>query len=189
MYIANIFLANIYSVLLFMGPDTHEKKDTLLSVEPGLMIWTIVIFALLVYILKKFAWGPLLQSLKDREMGIKESIEKAEMLKQESEKILAQNKELLAKADQEARKVISEGKNLAEKLRNDIMSKTQDDAARMLHQAKTEIEREKINALNELKSEVANLAVQAASKILDENLDPERQKKLIDNFINQIPKN
>ncbi|HEY3250563.1 MAG TPA: F0F1 ATP synthase subunit B, partial [Ignavibacteria bacterium] len=161
MFIANIFLANIYSVLLFIEPQTHEKKDTLLSVEPGLMIWTIVIFVLLVFILKKFAWGPLLQSLKNREMGIKDSIEKAEILKQESEKLLARNRELLAKADEEARKVIAEGKDMAEKLRNDIINKTHDDAARMLHNAKTEIEREKVAALNELRDEVANLAVQA----------------------------
>jgi F-type H+-transporting ATPase subunit b len=188
MYIANIILANIYNVLLFVEPQ-HEKKDTLLSIEPGLMIWTVVIFALLVYILRKFAWAPLLKSLKDREMNIKDSIEKAELLKQESEKLLTQNKELIAKADAEARKVIAEGKEMAEKLRSDIIGKTQDDANRLIQQAKSEIEREKVAALNELRGEVANLAVQAASKILDENLDAEKQKKLINNFINQIPKN
>jgi F-type H+-transporting ATPase subunit b len=174
---------------LFIQTEPHTKKDTLLSVEPGLMIWTITIFIILLIILKKYAWKPILQSLKDRELGIKSSIEKAELLKQEAEKILARNKELLAQADNEARKVISEGKSMAEKLRSDLIIKTNEDAARMLNQAKTEIEREKVAALNELKDEIANLAVQAAGKINDENLDADKQKKLINNFINQIPKN
>jgi len=190
MFTANIYLAKFNFILMFISdPQTHEKKDTLLSIEPGLMIWTILIFILLLVILKKYAWKPMLQSLKDRELGIKDSIEKAELIKQESEKILAQNKELLAKADEEARKVIAEGKEMAEKLRNEIVSKTHEDTTRMLHHAKTEIEREKIAALNELKDEIANLAVKAAGKIIDENLDPEKQKKIINSFINQIPKN
>ncbi len=190
MITANIFLAKFYSILLFISSsDPNQKKDTLLSVEPGLMIWTIIIFILLLVILKKYAWKPILQSLKERELGIKNSIEKAELLKQESEKLLEQNKMLLAKADEEARKIISEGKNMAEKLRSDILSRTNEDSARMLHHAKTEIEREKVSALNELRDEIANLAIQAAGKIIDENLDTEKQKKLINNFINQIPKN
>jgi F-type H+-transporting ATPase subunit b len=189
MYIAGIFLAHFYNILLFVYSEPHEKKDTLLSVEPGLMIWTILIFLLLVYILKKYAWKPLLQSLKDRELGIKETIDKAELLKQESEKMLARNKELLTKADEEARRVISEGKEIAEKMKSDIIGKAHEDTTKMLQQAKTEIEREKISALNELKEEVARLAIQAAGKIIDENLDNEKQKKLIDKFINQIPQN
>ena len=190
MLTANIFLAKFYNIFMFISDDpAHEKKDSLLSVEPGLMIWTILIFILLLVILKKYAWKPLLQSLKDRELSIRDSVEKAEMLKQESEKILEQNRKLMAKADEDARKVIAESREMAEKLRNEIVSKTHEDTTRMLHQAKTEIEREKIAALNELKEEIANLAVQAAGKIIDENLDPEKQKKIIGNFINQIPKN
>lgn len=189
MSLAYIFLAKFYNVIMFISSDPHEKKDTLLSVEPGLLIWTIIIFFLLLLILKKFAWGPLLKSLNDREQSIKDSVEKAEYLKQEAEKILAQNKALLAKADEDARKVISEGKELAEKLRNDMISKTNDDTTRMISQAKSEIEREKVAAMNSLKDEIANLAVQAAGKIIDENLDAAKQKKIIDGFIGKIPQN
>ncbi|MBZ0201908.1 MAG: F0F1 ATP synthase subunit B [Ignavibacteria bacterium] len=189
MTLAYLFLAKFYNVLLFISSDPHEKKDTLLSVEPGLLIWTIIIFFLLLLLLKKYAWGPLLKSLNEREQSIKDSVEKAEYLKQEAEKILAQNKALLAKADEDARKVIAEGKELAEKMRNEMISKTHDDTSRMISQAKSEIEREKIGALNTLKDEIANLAIQAAGKIIDENLDPAKQKKIIDGFINKIPQN
>ncbi len=189
MHIANIFLAKFYNIILFVSSETGEKKDTLLSVEPGLIIWTILIFTILLLILKKFAWKPLLKSLNDREQGIKDSIARAEHLNQEAEKILAENKVMLAKADEESRKVIAEGKEYAEKIRNELISKTKDDTARMISQAKGEIEREKVGALNSLKDEIANLAVQAAGKIIDENLDAAKQKKLIESFINKIPQN
>jgi F-type H+-transporting ATPase subunit b len=189
MALVNVFSVKFYSILLFISGDTGEKKDTLLSVEPGLLIWTIIIFFILLLLLKKFAWGPLLKSLNDREQSIKDSVEKAEYLKQEAEKILAENKAMLAKADEESRKVIAEGKEYAEKIRNELISKTNDDTARMISQAKSEIEREKVGALNSLKDEIANLAVQAAGKIIDENLDAAKQKKLIESFINKIPQN
>jgi F-type H+-transporting ATPase subunit b len=189
MALAYIYLAKFYNIILLVQNDPHEKKDTLLSVEPGLLIWTIIIFFILLLILKKYAWGPLLKSLNEREQSIKDSVEKAEYLKQEAEKILAQNKALLAKADEDARKVITEGKELAEKLRNEMVNKTNEDTSRMITQAKNEIEREKMAALNSLKDEIANLAVQAAGKIIDENLDAAKQKKLLDGFINKIPQN
>ncbi len=185
----HLFLAYFYNILLLVTSEPGGKKDTLLSVEPGLMIWTILIFVILVIILKKYAWGPLLKSLHDREQGIKDSVEKAEYLKQEAEKILEQNKKLLASADEESRKILNESKQLADKVRNDLLTRANEDAQKVIQQAKAEIEREKVAALNELKDEVASLAVQAAGKIIDENLDQNKQKKIIDDFINQIPKN
>ena len=185
----HIILAYFYNILLFITNEPGAKKDTLLSVEPGLMIWTILIFIMLVLILKKYAWKPLLNSLHDREQGIKDSVEKAENMKAEALKILEENKKLLAKADEESRKILNESKQLAEKVRTDLMGKAQEDAQKVIKQALSEIEREKISALNELKDEIASLAVGAAGRIIDENLDAAKQKKIIDDFINQIPKN
>lgn len=189
MQIANIVLAGFHYILLMISGPEKTPEDTLLSVEPGLMIWTIIIFTLLVLLLRKFAWKPLLESLNKREQTIKDSVDKAEHLRQEAEKMFEENKKLLTKADEESRKIINEGKQYAEKLRNELISKTHEDASRMIQQAKDEIEREKISALNDLKSEIADLAVKAAGKIIDENLDEKKQKKIIDGFINQIPKN
>lgn len=185
----HITLAYFYNILLFITSEPGGKKDSLLSVEPGLMIWTILIFIILVLILKKYAWKPLLKSLHDREQGIKDSVEKAENMKLDALKILEENKKLLAKADEESRKILNESKQLAEKVRAELMGKAQEDAQKVIKQALAEIEREKISALNELKDEIASLAVGAAGRIIDENLDENKQKKIIDDFINQIPKN
>jgi F-type H+-transporting ATPase subunit b len=189
MTLANFITAKLHILLLFFSPDTGEKKDTLLSVEPGLLIWTVIIFIILMLILKKFAWGPLLKALNDREQAIKDSIEKAEYLKQEAEKILLQNKELLSKADEESRKILAEAKELSEKHRTEMIAKSQDEAAKIIAHAKAEIEREKTAAMNSLKDEIASLAVEAAGKIIGENLDITRQKKIIESFVNKIPRN
>jgi F-type H+-transporting ATPase subunit b len=188
MHIANIYLAVFHYFFLFLSPE-KKPEDSLLSVEPGLMIWTVIIFVILLFILKKTAWKPLLSSLNNREQMIRESVEKAENLRKEAEKMLEENKKLLEQADMESRKRIQEGKEYGEKLKNDILSKANEDTRKMVDQAKGEIGREKLSALNELKEEIANLAVQAAGKIIDENLDAGKQKKIVDGFIDKIPKN
>jgi F-type H+-transporting ATPase subunit b len=191
MIAANYILASLsfFILLIFGEPPDNAQKDTLLSVNPGLIIWTIIIFVLLLFILKKWAWKPLLTSLNNRELLIRESVEKAEELRREADRILNENKKLLEKAEDQSRRIISEGKDYADKLRNDLMTKAQSDASRLVNQAKSEIEREKSSALNELRDEVANLAVQAAGKIIDENLDKKKQKKIVEKFIAKIPKN
>lgn len=181
-----VFLIKFHTLLLMFN-EPVQKKDTLLSVEPGVMIWTIIIFVILLYILKRFAWKPLLNSLNSREHLITSSVEKAEHLHEEAKKMLEQNKKLLESADDESRKIINEGKQMAEKLRTDLLNKTSEDTKRMILQAKSEIEREKQAAMSELKDEVANLAVQAASRIIDENLNPAKQRKIIEGFIKQMP--
>jgi F-type H+-transporting ATPase subunit b len=188
MLTANI-LAIFHYFFLFISNPEKTPEDTLLSVEPGLMIWTVIIFILLLLILKKTAWKPLLTSLSNREQTIKDSIEKAENLRLDAERMLEENKKRLEQAGEESRRIISEGKSYAEKVRNELLNKTNEDTNRMILQAKEEIEREKLSALNELRSEIAALAVKAAEKIIDENLDEKKQKKIIAGFIKQIPGN
>jgi F-type H+-transporting ATPase subunit b len=191
MILAKIFLAINSFVLLYASSEPHdaEQKDTLLSINPGVIIWTVLIFTILLLILKKWAWKPLLASLNNRELMIRESVEKAEELKRDAERMLNENKKILEKAENESRRIINEGKEYAEKVRGELMGKAQEDANRMINQAKSEIERQKVAALNELKDEVTNLAVRAAEIIIDENLDEKKQKKIVEKFIEKIPKN
>ncbi len=98
---------------------------SLLSPNPGLIFWTAITFVIVLLILKKIAWGPILNALEEREKGIQSSIDRAFQAKDESEAILRKNKELLAKADAESDRIIREGKDFAEKLRADIAEKTQ----------------------------------------------------------------
>ena len=161
----------------------------MLTPNPGLIIWTIVTFILLVAILRKFAWKPLLEALRKREEHVQSSIERAEQAQQEAERILEENRKQLAKAEAEAQRILKEGRSLAEKLKNDILEQTNQHSRRMIDQAKQEIERDKEAALSQLRGEVANLAIKAAEKILDEILDQKKHSKLIDSFLKELPKN
>ena len=191
MITVKLLMANIAIVLFYLFGEPHDSapKDTLLSVNPGLIIWTIIIFTILLLILKKWAWKPLLASLNNREVMIRESVEKAEELKREAERMLNENKRILETAEDESRRIINEGKSYAEKVREDLMSKAQEDARRLITQAKAEIQREKAGALNELRDEVATLAIHAAGKIIDENLDEKKQQKIVERFIEKITRN
>ncbi len=156
---------------------------SLLSPEPGLIFWTAITFILVMLILKKIAWGPILTALQDREKGIQSSIDRAHQAKDESEAILRKNRELLSKADAEADRILREGKDYAEKLRADITEKAQSEAKKMIASAKDEIEQEKRRALDVLRNEVADLAVKGAEKIIKTALDADMQKKIVNSMI------
>jgi F-type H+-transporting ATPase subunit b len=159
---------------------------SLLSPNPGLIFWTAITFVIVLLILKKIAWGPILNALEEREKGIQSSIDRAHQAKDESEAILRKNKELLAKADAESDRIIREGKDFAEKLRSDISVKAQAEAQKMIASAKDEIEQEKRRALDVLRNEVADLAVKGAEKIIKTTLDADIQKRIVDSMIQDL---
>lgn len=157
------------------------------DINPGLMVWTVATFVVLVLVLSKFAWKPLLQSLKDRENKIREALELADKARVEAAELLRQNEKNLAKAEEEYQKIIREGKAFAEKLKDEVVAKAHQQAQREIQQAKEEIQRDVDAAKHQLRTEVADLAIRAAGKILDETLDAQKQKKIVDNFLNQLP--
>lgn len=159
------------------------------DINPGLIVWTIITFVLLVAVLSKYAWKPLLQALHEREDKIRSALEQAEKARAEAAELLKQNERNMARAEEEYQKTIREGKALAEKLKEEIVNKAKQQAQRELQMAKEEIQRDIDAAKHQLRSEVADLAIRAAEKILDETLDQQRHKKLVDNFLNQLPKN
>jgi F-type H+-transporting ATPase subunit b len=157
------------------------------DINPGLMVWTVATFLVLLVVLSKFAWKPLLQSLKDREDTIRQALEMAEKARGDAAELLKQNELNLARAEEEYQKIIREGKAFAEKLKEDVVARAHQQAQREIQQAKEEIQRDVDAAKQQLRNEVADLAVQAAGKILDETLDPQKHKKIVDNFLNQLP--
>ena len=161
----------------------------MLEVNTGLISWTIVTFVLLLIVLRKFAWKPLLEGLQRREERVRTSIERAEQAQKEAERLMEENRQRLAQADQESHRLLSEGRVLAEKLKADIVEQANKQSRKMIEQAHQEIEREKEAALAQLRDEVATLAIKAAEKILDETLDEKRQRKLLDTYLDSIKGN
>ncbi len=160
----------------------------MLEINPGLIIWTIITFIIVVAILRGTAWKPLLKALNDREARIRESLEQAEHAQTEAQRLLEENRKQLAAAEEQAARIIKEGRDLGERLRSEILEKAQAASRQTVEQAKAEITREKEAALNQLRGEVADLAVAAAGKILEANLDAARQRKLVDSAIQELSK-
>jgi len=161
----------------------------MLDPNPGLIVWTIVTFVLLVLILRKFAWRPILESLHKREEHVRSSIERAEQARQEGERLLEEHRRQIAQAEQEGHRILTESRTLGEKLKQEIVDKANQQSRRMVEQAKQEIDRDKEAALTALRGEVAGLAIQAASKILGETLDENRHRKLVDTYLKELPRN
>lgn len=163
--------------------------DQLLTLEPGMLIWTLLTFTVLLWVLKKIAWKPLLQALESREGTIREDLQKAETARIEAEQRLAEHRKLLERSEIEARKIIDEAKSTAESMKQGIVESANEQARQMTAQARAEIQREKDTALSQLREEVADLAVRAAGKILGQELDTDKHRKLVDDFISNLPNN
>lgn len=161
----------------------------MLDPNPGLIVWTIITFVLLVVVLRKFAWKPILDGLHRREEGVRSTLERAEQARTEAERLLQENRKQLEQAEQQGRRILNESRALADKLKEEIIEKANQQSRRMVDQAKDEIERDKDAALSQLRNEVASLAINAAEKILDESLDEPRQRKIVDTYLKGLPKN
>jgi F-type H+-transporting ATPase subunit b len=166
-----------------------EGGTSLVNVSPGLIFWTVITFVILLLILKKFAWRPILTALEQRELVIKESLEKAEKAKEEAQKVLDENKANLAKAEEESKKIIEQSRAYAEKLKDQMLQESKQQAQKIISDAAEEIERKKESAFNELKNQIAEIAILASEKILKENINKEINKKMVNDYISEITKN
>jgi len=177
------------SICLIFIASASEGNGSIIDVNPGLIFWTVITFLILLFILKKIAWKPMLAALDQREAAIRESLEKAERAKEEAQKILDANKANLSKAEEESKKIIEQSRLFAEKLKEQMLRDSKEQSKKIIEDAVVEIERKKDAAFDELKNQVAEIAVKAAEKILNENLDSEKQKKIADKYISEITKN
>jgi len=161
----------------------------LLDIDAGLFWWELIAFIAFVYILGKFAWRPMLNALQERENSIRDSLDAAENAMKKAEKISKENEAALREAEIMAQKIRKEAVEEAELLRVDRLEKAKKEADELVEHARNTIEQEKKRALIELRKEVADLAIGAASAILDAELDSEKNRKLVDNFLKDLSKN
>jgi len=159
----------------------------MLSIEPGLLIWTIITFIVLLIVLRKVAWKPLLTALEQREDTIRNSLEEAQRARREAEQILAENQRILAEATRESVRIIEQGRVEAERLRTSITEQTQIEARRLIDDARREITRERQLAIQELKATAADLALAAAGRLLSTTVTDAEHRRLVAEFIERFP--
>ena len=153
-----------------------------------LTVFTLILFTLFVIILSKFAWGPLLSAIDEREKSIRDAIESSRKVNAEAAALLAQHKELVRQIGAEREQIIKSATKDAEDFRVDLMAKARSDGEDIVRRAKVQIERESALALAQLREEVADLAILGASKIVASSMTPEAQKKLVADFVGSLPK-
>ncbi len=163
--------------------------DALLSVKPGLLIWTLINFSIFLLLIYRFGAKPIAKALKAREQKIADSIKSAEDSRIAAQELLKETQAKIDNAQQEVADMLSKGRELADA----NIKKAADEADRIkknkLNEAMDEIERSKQAAISELRNEVAGLVVSATEKILEEKLDKDKDYKLIDSYIQKLPNN
>jgi len=160
----------------------------MLDINPGLILWTVITFLIVLAILRFAAWKPLVGALTAREDKIRTSLQEAQEAQQQARALLEENRKQLALAEEQSQRILKEGRAMAERLKTEILEKADASARHAITQAQEEIQREKEAALIQLRSEVADLAILAAGKILDANLDTAKQRALVDAVIRDINK-
>ncbi len=159
----------------------------LLEIEPGLMIWTIVTFVVLLMLLRAVAWKPLLGMLAEREKRIQESLDQAERARTEAQAVVEENRKAVAKARAEAQEAVSRGREAADRVAQEVRRRAEGEAEQVIERARRTIQQERDRAIEELRAQAAGLAILAAERLLEENLDDDRNRKLVDAFIDSIP--
>ena len=149
----------------------------LLNPSFGLLVWTLFAFLVVFFILRKFAWKPILSSLKERENGIAEAISSAEKVKAEMAALKSENEALLAKAREERAVMIKEAKETGDKMVADAQGKARSEYDRIVSDAQAAIEQQKNAALIDVKNQVGNLVIELAEKVLRKQLDNKAQQE------------
>ena len=160
--------------------------DQLVNFDPGLFIWTILTFLVLVALLTKFGWQPLMQMLDARQESIKKSLSDAENARRELEQLQQESSQIIRKARIEAESILSKSWTDAEKLREEMKQKARSEADAIVKESQRQIELETGRALRQIRSEVADLSIAIASKVIQRNVTKEDNDRLIQDTLKQM---
>ena len=161
---------------------------SLVQLDPGLFVWTILTFLVLLGVLAKFAWNPLLKMLKDRENLIRSSLDDAEKAQMELARLNSEGEDIINKARSEAQTILAEGKAAASKLKDETLNGAKVQAKSILSDAERQIQIEKDKAIAEIKSEVVDLSLSVATKLIKKNISREDNQALIDDSLENVTK-
>jgi|YelNatPaOPRAMG01_1025707.scaffolds.fasta_scaffold00059_75 F-type H+-transporting ATPase subunit b len=158
----------------------------LLNVNPGLVIYTVLTFLLLLFILKKLAWKPILGALEERERRIQESLESAERARRQSEELLAQQQQVLEEARTQAQVILEQSRKTAEAMRQEILANARREAEQMLEKARREIALSRDKAIDEIRKTAVDLSLAVATKVIRKSLGAEDHKRLVEEAIEEM---
>jgi len=162
------------------GTRTFMRPDT------GLMVWTLVIFVILMFVLSRYAFGPITAAVEAREKALEEAIEGAKRDRDAAAKLLQEHQAAIDTARAEAQKIIADGRAVGEKMRTDMIEQTRKEQQDMLERARRDIESEKDKAIMQLRREAVDLALAGASKVIEQNLESQKNRQLVESYLASI---
>ncbi len=162
----------------------------LVTPNPGTIFWMLIIFGIALYILRKFAWKPILNALKDREQSIASALNSAEEAKREVASLKADNEKIIIEAKQEKNIILKEAREMKDKIVAEARDKAITEGAKSIELAKQQIQAEKDAAINDLKKQVAELSVLIAEKVIRKELSNKaEQEKMVNGLVDEIKLN
>jgi F-type H+-transporting ATPase subunit b len=161
-------------------------SNALIKVVPGLMIWTIVCFAIVLFVLKRYAFGPIQTAIDERRQRIRQALEEADQAREEARRMLEEHRQLLGRAKGEAEEILAEARKVAEAQRARVKEETEADRQRRLEETRRQIEAETRRALVEIRAEVAELSLVAAEKVTAKSLDDADHRRLIEEAVGEL---
>jgi len=160
--------------------------NPLFNIDIGLSIWTIVVFLALLWVLRRFAWKPILGALEAREKRIEEAIAAAARLREEAEQALVEHRRQLAQAREQAQHILAESRQAAERLGQEMEERARRESSEILERVQREIQREREQAIDALRREAVELAVAAAARLLHRNLNSESDRALVLAYLDSL---
>jgi F-type H+-transporting ATPase subunit b len=164
-------------------PTQAEKPQGLIEVVPGLMIWTLICFAIAFFVLRKFAFGPIQTAIDARRERIREAVEEADRARNEARELLEQHRAMIAQAKNESADILAEARKVGEAQIQRAKDEAETERQRRLEDTRKQIDAETARALDQIRNEVADLTIEATQRIVGKVLDAEDQRRLIDEAV------
>jgi F-type H+-transporting ATPase subunit b len=160
--------------------------ERLILPEPGLIVWTIITFGLLLVVLRVVAWKPILGVIEERERAIRESLDSSRRAREEAEAALEENRRILADARRTAGEIVQRGERDAERAKGEILEAARKEQEDVVRRARETIEREMRQAVREIRSVAADLALAAAEKLLEARMDEGADRRLVEKYLDEL---
>ena len=179
-------LVVLLSPAALLAQEAPEGTRTFMKPDTGLMVWTLAIFILLMFVLSRYAFGPITAAVRAREKALEDAIEGAKRDRDAAAKLLQEHQAAIDAARGEAQKIIADGRAVGEKMRTDMIEQTRKEQQDMLERARREIESEKDKAIMQLRREAVDLALAGASKVIEQNLESQKNRQLVESYLASI---
>jgi F-type H+-transporting ATPase subunit b len=161
-------------------------SNALIQVTPGLMIWTVVCFLITLWVLKRYAFGPIQRTIDERRERIRQAIEEADKAREEARGLLEEHRKLVGRAKSDAEEILAEARKVAEANERRMREETEAERQRRLEETRRQIEAETRRALEQIRAEVVDLSLLAASKVTRKALDEEDHRRLIEEAVGEL---